>query len=256
MCDGSGRERFPRARYLTMKRGDVVIATITLARSDAEAAVLERSLTALQQHRLPIVVTDGGSDSRFMQRLASQPDLIVGLSTYGPGLVGQVKSSLAAAMRRGASAILYTEPDKAGFFAHHLLKLIDSAPEPPKTGIVLAARSPQSFATFPPFQRHTEQVINDLCSRVIGRPGDYSYGPFLIDRALATRVLEFPSDLGWGWRPCAFGLAARLGYGLLHAVAELPCPDDQRSEDRHDRAYRLRQLQENSRGLLHSQTLP
>jgi hypothetical protein len=239
-----------------MKRQDVVVATITLARSDAEAAVLEGALRALQQHGLPILVTDGGSDPRFVQRLANQPNMNVGVSTYGPGLVGQVKTSLAAAMRSGASAILYTEPDKAGFFAHHLLDLIDHAPEPPGTGVVLAARSAESFATFPPFQRHTEQAINDMCGRVIGPSGDYSYGPFVIDTAFVTRILEFPNDLGWGWRHCAFGLAARLGYPLVHAVADLPCPKEQRSEDRQDRAHRLQQLQDNERGLLLSQTLP
>jgi hypothetical protein len=239
-----------------MTRGDVVVATMTLARSEAEAVVLERALIALQQHRLPVVVTDGGSDGDFQQRLARQPGLMVGLSTYGSGLVGQVKSSLAAAIRLGASAILYTEPDKAGFFTDHLGTFIDRAAAPPDLRVVLAARSAQSYATFPPFQRQTERLINELCGQVVGRPGDYSYGPFLIDRALATRILEFPSDLGWGWRPCTFGLAARLGYDVVHAVADLPCPEEQRSEDRDDRWHRLRQLRESRRGLLLSQTLP
>jgi hypothetical protein len=239
-----------------MNRRDVAVATITWARDEAEARVLERALAELQEHDLRIAVTDGGSSETFLCRVSPTSRLSFGTSAYGPGIVGQVKSSVATALNTGAEAILYTEPDKAWFFKHVLTDLLDCAPQPAPPTVLLAARSARTFETFPPFQRCTEAIINELAGRTIGRQGDYSYGPFLMDRRLARHVLTLPNELGWGWRHCAFGLAARLGYQVSHYVDDLPCPEDQRRETQADLFHRLKQLDENSNGLRLSYALP
>src|SRR3954467_10814570 len=99
-----------------MKLEDVVVATMTRARDHAEAQLLEGALRALQRHRLRVAVTDRESIGGIVKDLARESGFIAAESNYGPGLVGQVKSSIAAALNAGAEAILYTEPDKAAFF--------------------------------------------------------------------------------------------------------------------------------------------
>jgi hypothetical protein len=69
---------------------------------------------------------------------------------------------------------------------------------------------------------------------------------------LAAQVLSMPNELGWGWRHCTFGLAARLQYDISYFVDDLPCPEDQRHENQADQFHRLKQLHENSEGLLFS----
>ncbi len=232
-----------------MTRQDIVVATMTRARDDAEARALEEALEILGRHRLSVVVTDGGSSENFVAALAAKPYLTVRASSRGRGLVPQVKSSITAALREGARAILYTEPDKAFFFTRGLMRLIECWLLAAPRGLVLAGRSAESFATFPPYQRHAETLINDLCGRFTGVQGDYSYGPFVMDPVLAGQVLTMPDDLGWGWRPCLFGLAVRMGYSISWYTDDLPCPDEQRAEGRDDRFHRLKQLEENSTGL-------
>jgi hypothetical protein len=235
-----------------MRLEDVAVATMTWARDDAEARVIEHALAQLRRLDVRVVVTDGGSSDAFIRELASTTGFSVRRSSYGRGLVGQVKSSIAAALDTGAQAVLYTEPDKTAFFAHGLPSLLECAP-PAATGrVMLAARSSRSFSTFPPFQQYAEAIINDLCARVVGIPGDYSYGPFLMDRELAERLLTMPNTLGWGWRHCAFGLAAGLGYDIRHGVDDFACPEEQRHENQRDRFHRLTQLHQNAEGLLFS----
>src|SRR4051794_16157283 len=121
-----------------MSRPDVSVATMTLARDDAEATELQHALDELQRHGVAIFVTDGGSCQSFLDRIASASAFTVRASQFGPGLVGQVKTSIAAALDAGAERVLYTEPDKAWFFAHRLSGLIERASS---GGLVLASRS-------------------------------------------------------------------------------------------------------------------
>jgi hypothetical protein len=238
-----------------MTAQDIVVATMTWARDEAEARTLHAALESLGSHGLGVVATDGGSSEGFLERLTGIPGFVLCRSS-APGLVRQIKSSIAAALDAGAEAVLYTEPDKDWFFRHGVSRLVERWRLAAQPSLVLAARSPASFATFPPFQRRTEGLVNDLCERLIGRRGDYSYGPFLMDRALAARVLTMPDDLGWGWRTCLFGLAARLGYSLSWYTGDLPCPEDQRSEGFGDQLHRLKQLDENGNGLLWAAVSP
>ena len=75
---------------------------------------------------------------------------------------------------------------------------------------MLAGRSDRSFATFPPLQRSTEAWIYDMAGTMIGRAGDYWYGPFLLNVRLASSVDRLRPSLGWGWRHFMFGIAHRL----------------------------------------------
>lgn len=233
----------------------LAIATMTLARGAAEAALIERALGTLASGRAPVAVTDGGSASALVAAIGRLPGVSIGTSTHGPGLLGQVKTSLAAAAATGARRILYTEPDKQPFFAGGVDAFIEHAIELADAGIVLAARTPESYATFPAIQQYTEGVLNTLCGSYTGAPGDYSYGPFVMDAELVPRVLAIGEDVGWGWRPFIFAVAARLGMAVRVVPGDYPCPPDQRNEDDAERLHRIRQLQQNLRGLVLSQTV-
>jgi len=227
----------------------ICIATVTRARDEQEQQLLRKSLLLLADRGLSIVVADRDSGTGLRDFLASRSRVRL-VSPRGPSLVGQIQASLGEAARTDAEFILYTESDKVLFFKDGLDDFIRRAALGDRTGAVLAARSEASFATFPPLQQFTERTINELCAKFIGAPGDYSYGPFLLHRALVPRVSAIPSDAGWGWRHFMFAAAARPGYRIRHIVGDYPCPPGQRDENEAERLHRVRQLQQNVRGLL------
>lgn len=136
------------------------------------------------------------------------------------GLVPQVKASFAAAASFQTRFILYVEPDKEAFFAGAIRDFVLDAAGDAEVGIVLASRSGGSFGTFPPMQQYTEGVINQLCSELVGCDGDYSYGPFLMNRTLLPRVDVMPDRLGWGWRDFMFAVTPLHGLRMLHVVGD------------------------------------
>jgi hypothetical protein len=227
----------------------VAVATITWARTDAEASLLERSLEALLALDLPVCVTNRDTGRPFLDRLQRCANLHL-TSGGREGLVPQVRDSVVRALQFGRPFILYTEPDKLDFFTTYLRDFVAGAPQDDDVGIVLAARSSTALATFPPMQRYTEGVINELCRRVIGIGGDYCYGPFLMQAAVAHEVPALPPDLGWGWRPATFRAARRHRLRIVHAEADYRCPEEQRDEDEAECAHRLRQLSQSVRGLV------
>jgi hypothetical protein len=99
-------------------------------------------------------------------------------------------------------------------------------------------------------QRYTEGVINHLCGELLGAAGDYSYGPFLMNRGLLPYIANLHPRLGWGWRHFMFRAASREGLSVLHGVGDYPCPPGQRWEDEAERRHRMRQLSENILGLI------
>ena len=230
----------------------MVVATITLARTQAQADQLYAALACLSQLELPIIVADGGSDRMFVDRLAALPhvQLAAQRQSETPGLVSQIQRALITAHGSGARDVFYTEPDKHWFFTHRLRDFLAYASNIPEDALVLAARDEASFATFPEGQQRTERMINDLCAATFGCVGDYTYGPLLIPAVLVPHVENVAADLGWGWRFWMMALAWRCKIPLRHAVADLPCPLDQRSEDdQASRIYRMEQLAQNVRGL-------
>ena len=234
-----------------MNFGEVAVATMTWARDAAEERRLRESLPVLAGLGAPVFVTDGGSSEDFKRFLRSVP----GLSLCEPGERGpwaQAGRSLRAAHASGRAFILYTESDKLEFFRAGLGEFVSEAPGGDEVGVVLASRSAESFETFPEFQRRTEEAINRCCAELAGRPFDFSYGPFLLNRRLAPALDAAPHDLGWGWRTYAFGLAPRLGYRVGSVVKDLPCPVEQREDDPRERLYRMRQLSQGVEGLLKS----
>ena len=230
-----------------MEHSQVTVATITWARSAREEAVLRRSLARLAESRLRVAVADAGNKPAFRAALDRLPGFSV-TRPGQPGLVSQIKASIALAAESGTPFVLYTEPDKEVFFdglVQHFLRRV-----PNNAGVVLASRSAESFNSFPRIQRFTEGIINDLCADFVGPVGDYSYGPFLVSRALLPVIARLPADLGWGWRPSVFLAARRLGLRVSLVTGDYPCPPDQRGdEDDDERAHRLRQLSENIAGL-------
>ena len=230
----------------------VAVATITLARTEAEGRLLQRSVARLAAHDWPVVATDGGSADSLISALRGIPGVEV---RHGAGLVQQVVTSLQGSIESGAPFILYTEPDKADFFARDLDAFVVRSLDAPARSVCLAARTPASFRTYPEHQQATESAINAKCHARIGVAGDFSYGPFLMPRELAAHLSSMPLHLGWGWRHFAFALAHRLGYGLAMIEGDFVCPIDQRSEDAAERAHRAHQLADNLEGLALGSTI-
>lgn len=118
------------------------------------------------------------------------------------------------------------------------------------TGVVLASRSIDGLQSFPAFQQMTEATINNCCAEVIGHIADYTYGPFVLNKNVVTYMQALPLDIGWGWRPYAFNIAARLGLSIGTYVSDFLCPADQQNDDAQERIYRMKQLTQNVQGLV------
>jgi hypothetical protein len=227
---------------------DIAVVTVTMVRSSEEEQLLRRSLRLLSEIGAPIAIGDAGASAPFAEFLSTLPNVTVA-APAAKGVVPQVQAAFTAAAAFARAAILYTEPDKELFFAHHLRAFLEDAAVRDHA-IVLAARSEAAAATFPPMQRYVESVVNHLCAQTIGEPGDYSYGPFVMPSLLAPHVARTPPDLGWGWRPFVFVAAHRRGLRVRHVVGDFQCPPDQRGEDETERVHRLRQLHQNICGLI------
>ena len=245
-----GTTRCPRCDdVVRIGNRKLTIATIAWARSDAEAKALVRSVARLAEAGIPIAIAVRGGNPRFaaaLRRFAGVTVTVVAKQA----LVPQVQASLALAATFNTPFILYAEPDKEELFANRLRSFVERAPMDDAVGVVLASRSPAAFDSFPPMQRYTEGVFNHLCGEVIGIPGDYSYGPFVMNRSLLAHVARLDPRLGWGWRPATFAAAHRQALKVVHLVDQHACPRDQRSEDAAARAHRVRQLRENIMGLV------
>ena len=219
------------------------------ARSPEEETSLLRSLSRLAGYVNPVVIADRGNRPDFTNALRDIPGVRV-IIPAAVGPAGQIKASVDVAASFGTRYVLYAEPDKEDFFARRLRNFVERAPDADDVGIVLASRSTGSLETFPPMQRYTEGVFNDLCGNMIGAIGDYTYGPFLMHQKLLSHMAALNPALGWGWRPATFVAAIRQGLQVIHVVDDHPCPEDQRQEDDYDRRHRMRQLSENITGLL------
>jgi hypothetical protein len=235
-----------------MNTNSIAVATITWARTPAEDKRLRRSLERLADTGMPIAIADAGTDPDFPEFLTRHPGFHVTVPRRR-GLIEQVTASIGVAAGFDTPFILYTEPDKELFFGPAMRDFVQRAMEQGDKGglgVALAARSDESFTTYPPMQRYTEGVINQLCGDCISLRGDYSYGPFLLSRVLVPHLGTLRRELGWGWRHFAFLTAHRLGLRLIHVTGDYTCPPDQREEDEAERRHRLRQLSENILGLI------
>jgi hypothetical protein len=232
-----------------MELRDVAVATVTWVRSPAEEALLVRSLAVLADAGLPVAVADRGASATFGASLRHLPGFHVTVPAE-QGLVPQVAAALEIAAAFDRRFVLYVEPDKELFMGPPLREFIRRAPDDDEVGVALAARSKESMGTFPEMQRYTEGVINHLAGSLIAADGDYSYGPFLMNRALLPHLTPLESRLGWGWRHFAFLRAHREGFRVHHVSGDYPCPPEQRYESPADRAHRLRQLSQNILGLI------
>ena len=226
---------------------DFVVATMTLARDDAESALILKSLAALARSGLPVIGTDGGSSSTFLDRARSIAGVTMLSNDDAPGLVGQIRKSLARA--REWASILYTEPDKHAFFTEHVDTFLDAAARQHESSVILASRSIAGFASYPASQRMAEGLLNHVCGSLTGLHADYSYGPFVLRADVLGLVEDVPTTLGWGWRPYLFVRAHRNGHRLASIEGDFFCPDDQRHDSAAERHHRIRQLAQNLQGV-------
>lgn len=236
-----------RQLSISMNKKDISIATITLARDEAEETLLRKSLQQLAKLEVPVFITDGGSRPGFVDFLRTFPHFIISNSKV-KGVWQQAKNSVSEAYQNGSAFIFYTEPDKYDFFCHSLLQMLDNVQINDESGIVLASRSSAGFATFPAFQQMTETTINNCCAEIMQRNFDYTYGPFLLNRQFVPYLELVKEDIGWGWRPYTFGIAKRLGYKIESYITDVCCPIQQREDTVKERIYRMRQLSENIQG--------
>lgn len=232
-----------------MNHGDLSIATMTWARDADEERLVRESCEHLAALGVQVYATDGGSGIEFISFLRGLPNFQV-FEAGSPGVWPQARRSIRAAAEAGSRFVLYTESDKRDFFRDQLAQFISEAPDDERVRVVLAARSAESYATFPEFQRHTEDAINHCCAELAGPDFDYTYGPFIFNRALLPRLEQLPDDIGWGWRPYAFASARRLGHRVEAGIYDLPCPPEQRADDPRERLHRMRQLGQSIQGLL------
>lgn len=234
-----------------MNTDELVIATLSLVRSDAEETLLKAALSQLSLLNVPVFVTDGGSPPLFISFLQGLPNFTV-LHATAKGVFAQAKKSLTEAAKTARPFIFYTEPDKEDFFKTGLLNMVKAVEAESGLGVAMASRSKEGFATFPAFQQMTETAINNCCEEVVGVKADYCYGPFLLRKELVRYVRGVREDIGWGWRPFVFKEAHRLGYKVAAFEAPFRCPEDQRKDNAAERLYRIRQLEQNIRGLVMS----
>lgn len=227
-----------------MERSTVAVATMTWARSPSEQLLLRRAVAQLAASGMPVAVADRGEDAAFLAFLQSLPSVTVVVPPVC-GLIAQVKASMELAARYDLPFILYTEPDKEAFITHELGAFVDAAPDEPGIGVVLAARSAHSFSTFPPTRRYVEEIVNARCSAVLGSIGDYTYGPFLMNRALLPVFGCLNGELGWGWRLKVLRAAQQRGLRIVHQCGDYGCPIEQRAEDDEERRHCLRQMRQN-----------
>jgi hypothetical protein len=232
-----------------MSPSDVCVSVISLARDDQEAQLIRRGLQQLSTTGMRVIVADGGSPAPLVDVIRNLANVSL-VPPKGPGLVAQIKAALPAAAAMGTKFLLYSESDKALFFEGHLADFIAQAPDGDEVGVVLAARTPRSFATFPPLQRFAETALAHLTSEITNHPADYSYGPFLLNSALVPHVDEVEDALGWGWRHFMFAIAARRGFRVAHVAGDYECPLDQRHEGDPERVHRMRQLSQSVEGLV------
>jgi hypothetical protein len=231
---------------------------MTWARTPDEEALLFGCLEALTAHGLPIVAADGGSGRELVERLRALPRTTVLTPALGSGprLLLQVRAALEGAAEKGAEWVLYTEPDKGGFFRDRIPALLEAPRE--NVGMLVPSRDAGSFATFPEGQRIAETLLNHACGLALGAEGDYLYGPMLMRRDLVPlfgRIDE--PDLGFGWRTFMMAVSHRSGLPVRLWPAALPCPEDQQDEDTpKDRAYRRQQVAQGIRGLALGLHLP
>jgi hypothetical protein len=233
-----------------MRITDVAVATITWARSPEDEVLLAQSLQSLAAAGLPVAVANREERPTFTAFLGGLAPFRI-CTASEQGLVPQIQASVETAATFGRRFILYVEPDKEFFFAHRMREFLERVLDDDRLGVALASRSAESFASFPPMQRYTEGVINQLCEDVLGRAGDYSYGPFVMNRALVPHVASLDRYIGWGWRHSTFVAACRAGLDVRHISGDYPCPSDQQHEDDRERMHRMRQLSQNLLGLLH-----
>ncbi len=232
-----------------MNNKDLSIATITWARDDSEEALLRTSLQQLATLQLPVYITDGGSNQGFLDFLKGFPNFVVS-EAKAKGLWPQAKSSLLQAYQSGSAFILYTEPDKEDFFKTGLLRMLEQVEVDKQSGIITASRSSAGFASYPAFQQMTETTINNCCYEITGHRIDFTYGPFLLNSQLIPYMERVEHNMGWGWRPYAFGIATRLGYRIETFTGEFFCPPGQQEDNPKERLYRMRQLSESIEGII------
>lgn len=237
-----------------MDFSQLVIATITWARDEAEELLLRKALTQLAQLNIPVYITDGGSTASFIEFLSGFSNFTT-LTTPGKGVWAQAKNSLLAASNSQKPFIFYTEPDKADFFQYALPSMPAAFTGDEQTGIVMASRSQESFSTFPAFQQMTETTINNCCTEVTGLKTDFTYGPFILNKNIVPYFDQIKEDIGWGWRPYAFNVAHRLGYTVQSVEGDYNCPIDQREDSAKERIYRMKQLQQNIQGIVLSTSI-
>ena len=233
-----------------MKSKGFIFSTVTLARSPAEEEHILNSIRVISTFQIPIIILDGGSREEFLNKLKSIPNVFC-MVKKKEGYFGQIKECLLQASKRGYPFIIYTESNKLDFFKQSLKEFINQSQKiihsDPKTGVILASRDKNSLATFPPLQRMTEIMMNQLLSYFLQDDNqiDYTYGPRIINREVLPYLFNVKEDLGWGWISFILLVSKKLGKPIRSILVETPCPKEERIENASEEIIRLKKFQDN-----------
>lgn len=231
-----------------MKKDLICFATVTLARSRSEEKIILKSLRALSQTDLPMVVVDGGSSKNFISDLKSIPRINIKRETKG-NLFTQVRQALKEASIR-YPFVFYSESNKFEFLSKKSKDFLRDArvliQSDQNLGMILASRSKKSTTTFPKFQRLEESLINKLLCHLLKKKSivDFTYGPRIINASLIRYLEDISLDLGWGWMSFLLFAAKAENKKIYSTTLEALCPKNERMETKVDTKFRLKQFQD------------
>ena len=219
----------------------MAIATMANDRM-GDSELLLNSLEELSKKPYKIFLADGGSSEKFIDSVKKM-GIVIGY--ISGGLTNQHKASMLLASDY-ASNVLYTEPDKLGWFENKLEESVDKYLAAPNC-LSVVERTKDQFKTFPNDQQETETRMNDLIYHETGFLGDSIYGPKLFPSNLVKSVSEIKSDIGWGTLMFLVGRSHKTKLGLKKMYTAVSCPESDVAEKNPN--YRIKKLNDNKKGL-------
>jgi len=230
-------------------RADIAVATVSWIRTAKEAGLILKTIEALSQLELPVVIVDGGSDPRYLQKIREMKNVV--LLTGGKGLTAQLIESQRLAAKL-AKTIFYLHTDKLDFALETAPKMIEYYRSLKHQGVLVPTRTPASMATYPIFQQKVEDFLNYFMSDYLGVTADYYAGPKIYPASLVSYLDQLQGEIGWGFEAYFYALAKRLEmpFDFLSFYMNSPVDIDDKEETK---KYRLKVTQWQIDGLAQGQ---
>jgi len=218
-----------------MIKQKIAITTLSLIRTKKEAGIVLETIKALCGLNVPVVLVDGGSDERYLREIEDLSNIHL---YHEKSLENQLRRSLVEGSKI-ADSCFYTHTDKLDFAKKYVKKIIEEYMRFEPDTMFVASRTNESFATYPEYQRKTEEYLNYFHSDYLGVSEDYYYGPKIFSSKLVKYLDLLDSDFGWGFEALFYILNHRLGFPLKFYKVECKSPEDVGSEE-DVKSYRLK----------------